>query len=662
MSDHDIATMQSVTGGTVSQCKQLLEATGNDINQAIELFFASGGTPSVEPRPNNAREPVRAGSIGTVTPQMVGSLTGGTSLYTDYTQPSTDVTYPEVRPPNRSNPPNSNPGGHAGSLDQVVKDTLSNMSVLERQFAPPSYSVTGSLRDVCLRATPEKKWVLVALYPIENEKSSHSHSNGAGGNKAFISKCLNRDLWNNELVKNLIDCYYLLWQRPVSGSAASHSTKSKSATREGDEFAKNYNLEAKNISFPCILIIDPVTRGFVKEIPLSALSRKNDTSQSGSAEVPAVAERPSRSRSSDSFDIVYSDEFDEDDADCKIRKSISRPANKVSSGSDVGVKQTTTPQNVTTPAVDTNTPHTLVTRSTKIRRTSTAMFAFDPELFIDRLFQHASKGVPQIPPTTSQGSSSLTNGAAAVPPPPASFNQNLTEDEQLALALALSQAENEKPTPNSTQVGNHSNPATNENDEQLALALAMSAAEMAQNSQAHNSASDSSPTLCQSSVPCSTETNGNGDAAVQSEQKATEQKHEAVKENIRQFVLPKEVQFSKLEETYADASSEKPMLKLRVKFPLGEPVTVALSSAVPLLEFILAIKTQLCALAATAESSAVEPPVIDLMAGFPPKRFYQDPAESDAITCNFYSHIEDGKTLGEVTGLRSGDVVTVHCR
>lgn len=43
MEDDDLANFVGITGATESQALQMLEATGFNLQEAIELFFAAGG-------------------------------------------------------------------------------------------------------------------------------------------------------------------------------------------------------------------------------------------------------------------------------------------------------------------------------------------------------------------------------------------------------------------------------------------------------------------------------------------------------------------------------------------------------------------------------------------------------------------------------------------
>jgi hypothetical protein len=88
------------------------------------------------------------------------------------------------------------------------------------------------------------------------------------------------------------------------------------------------------------------------------------------------------------------------------------------------------------------------------------------------------------------------------------------------------------------------------------------------------------------------------------------------------------------------------MLRLRIKLPSG-PWNLSMLPTTPLLQFVAGIKTKL-------REGGGDVGLVDLLVGFPPRKIFED-----AIVPAVALH---GVTLAQVSGLRTGDVVTPHCR
>ena len=290
--DDLVTMMQGIVGADASICRQYLDATGGDIEEAIGLFFASGGDALKPPTTTRAPAPASArphsveddesmarrlaaeeygggggsSDIGTVTPQMASTLVpsmerpGGGAMdpyrAMQLRQEMHDQMMAYLTRDGGEAPPSRGPGrgadGWEGIPDFVSRDAPAPPaeSPLEKQFAAPRYAASGTLRDVCMRAVTQKKWVLISLYSDD-----------------FDSKCLNRDIWNTEMMANLVDCFFTLYMR-------------SSSSTEGQEVAASYKLTAKGIKVPCLLIVNPVTKMLIKEIPVTQLKQSSGTGYS----------------------------------------------------------------------------------------------------------------------------------------------------------------------------------------------------------------------------------------------------------------------------------------------------------------------------------------------------------------------------------------------
>ena len=255
--DSSIAMMQSVTGASSETCSQYLIATNGDIDAAVGLFFAAGdsGAPAPE-QPARRPSPRAEDDIGFVTPQTASTLAdGGAGGYG-----GANYAYAEHDPYVHSNVP---PAPRQMSLEQQLAMATANMerlqhagggsmsalgargprsnagptnrsappaSAMDAAFSAPAYGLTGAFREATAHAAREGQWLLVSLT-----------------DDSFASGCLNRDVFGNEVVKELLQCSYVLWQARISSEA-------------GSAVADTYGVNRRGLDSPVTLIIHPITR------------------------------------------------------------------------------------------------------------------------------------------------------------------------------------------------------------------------------------------------------------------------------------------------------------------------------------------------------------------------------------------------------------------
>ncbi|XP_042495028.1 putative plant UBX domain-containing protein 14 [Macadamia integrifolia] len=100
----------------------------------------------------------------------------------------------------------------------------SNLATLYRP--PLELMFQGSFHEAKVEATGQDKWLLVNLQSM----------------KEFESHVMNRDLWSNETIAEMIKGYFLFWQ-------------AQDDTVEGMKVSSFYRFD----SLPVILVIDPIT-------------------------------------------------------------------------------------------------------------------------------------------------------------------------------------------------------------------------------------------------------------------------------------------------------------------------------------------------------------------------------------------------------------------
>eukprot|EP00980_Cylindrotheca_fusiformis_P011906 scaffold2830_cov131-Cylindrotheca_fusiformis.AAC.27 len=157
--------------------------------------------------------------------------------------------------------------------DEEVKEVKPKVQPpsLEDMFAAPEHLIfkEGGFEGARSMAKDSKRWLLVNLQR----------------NSEFSSHALNRDVWRDELVENLIREGFIFWQ------AMDIST-------EGKTYAQRYHVH----DFPHIAIIDPRTRrlmwkkeGWTQENPMTAArfaEMAMDFCSRHSFDKPPVAPRP----------------------------------------------------------------------------------------------------------------------------------------------------------------------------------------------------------------------------------------------------------------------------------------------------------------------------------------------------------------------------------
>lgn len=109
---------------------------------------------------------------------------------------------------------------------------------LDRLFAPPIYAFPGDLKECCASALAQSKWVLLCVADSD-----------------FLSCSLNRDVWANDVVTQMVQAYALLWVV-------------QSTTPEGAAVIDGYKINTDAAgTLPYVAILNPLTRAVEKSIP-----------------------------------------------------------------------------------------------------------------------------------------------------------------------------------------------------------------------------------------------------------------------------------------------------------------------------------------------------------------------------------------------------------
>ena len=104
-------------------------------------------------------------------------------------------------------------------------------ATLERLYERPTELMfTGTFYELRQKGKTEDKWLLIN---IQRESEFKTH-------------VLNRDVWSDECIQDMIDCHFIFWQH-------------QDCTEEGTVYSERYNVQA----FPHIAILDPRTGGLL---------------------------------------------------------------------------------------------------------------------------------------------------------------------------------------------------------------------------------------------------------------------------------------------------------------------------------------------------------------------------------------------------------------
>lgn len=117
---------------------------------------------------------------------------------------------------------------------------------MQHLFRKPNYTYRGSFAECCETAVRTDRWVILNILVQGN----------------FPSGCLNRDIWLNDIIRDVIPPSFFLFQ--------CHSN-----SEEGSVLANEYRIPKNKL--PCIWIIDPLTRAVKLPLNVARISQANGT-------------------------------------------------------------------------------------------------------------------------------------------------------------------------------------------------------------------------------------------------------------------------------------------------------------------------------------------------------------------------------------------------
>ncbi|XP_058615210.1 UBX domain-containing protein 7 isoform X2 [Onychostoma macrolepis] len=200
-----IQQFTAITGATESIGKHMLEACNNNLEMAVTMFLDGGGiaeepsTSASSAGASSSRHPPVEDDVRAPIPQKQDILVEPEPLFGVRQEQ-------ELR--------------NGSAMDK-------KLSTLADLFRPPIELMhKGSFETAKDSGQLENKWLMINIQNVQD----------------FACQCLNRDVWSNDAVKNLIREHFIFWQ-------VYHDSE------EGQRYIQFYKLN----KFPYISILDPRT-------------------------------------------------------------------------------------------------------------------------------------------------------------------------------------------------------------------------------------------------------------------------------------------------------------------------------------------------------------------------------------------------------------------
>lgn len=251
VSDELITQFITVTGtDDTSRATSYLEMSGGNLETAVSLYMEHSNVP---PAGSSSHAPLSSGGAPSDLPPGFGPMNPDGVRAPDQTQTMRLMDFEDSHPagnllfPLHGNAPptDQNPfydarelvnaaaaGGGVDNDDEEEKEDATSsaaaMKTLNDMFAPPVHLMhrAGGFQGARNVAKDARRWLLVNLQRDDD----------------FACHALNRDVWRDELVENLVREGFIFWQQMDN-------------TPDGTTYAQRYNVQ----SFPHVAILDPRT-------------------------------------------------------------------------------------------------------------------------------------------------------------------------------------------------------------------------------------------------------------------------------------------------------------------------------------------------------------------------------------------------------------------
>ena len=220
--DSAVAQFVGMTGTNASTAQSYLEASGGDINAAMNLYLEGGGAPPMKKSSSSTgRKPADTDSVrAPIAPKRArlygGDLGPSSSLHSHHNRPQRSVhnAFRDFAAETRSAARGTQQRGHDRTLSKL--------------YEPPRHLIFGgSFAEARATGRSGNRWILVSILD----------------SREFASYVMNRDLWAHETVQSVIEQSFILFQHDKEDGL-------------GQQFIAQYRPPEP---FPYVCVIDPNT-------------------------------------------------------------------------------------------------------------------------------------------------------------------------------------------------------------------------------------------------------------------------------------------------------------------------------------------------------------------------------------------------------------------
>lgn len=234
-----VSDFMAITQSDEATALQYLNATDFNLENAIAIFFAggAGGAGGDERGQNNGvqQPPFRDGaSDGSGPHQRTGRLVDDDDESMFYGAREAPERFMDIEQFVQR-------GRQQRSRVEEISSSDDDGSALDTLFRPPPYAYRGTLSRCCDDAIKNHRWVILNI-----QKKGD-----------FRSKCLNRDLWNDKTVSDILPDMLILFQLDCGST-------------EGQMLMTNYGIRQT----PYVAILNPLTKAVVYPLQLAKLIQK----------------------------------------------------------------------------------------------------------------------------------------------------------------------------------------------------------------------------------------------------------------------------------------------------------------------------------------------------------------------------------------------------
>jgi len=257
MGDDVVGNFMAITGATESVALQYLSTSDFDLNQGVALYFAANdgvaessaegfhASDASQPQPSASSSRQQfAGRLVDYDDEESNDVRSAEHVMQEFMRFGQHIGMPSAFTSAVQASGNVGMFGGQSSRVEELSDTdesvSSSRTVTDQLFAPPSYTFSGDFTACCQTAVERQRWVILNVLR-------------KGG---FQSGCLNRDVWKDSLVSDILPQMCFLFQ-------VIDKTPAGRLIEERYHLSQSYPRDA-----PLIFIVNPLTKAIMQRIPI----------------------------------------------------------------------------------------------------------------------------------------------------------------------------------------------------------------------------------------------------------------------------------------------------------------------------------------------------------------------------------------------------------